>query len=89
MGYIPPHIEYKLSDGTVVTARMVADEVGISIVSSRTRLLKSDNPKIVFAKKRTAKYINRMGPKPRPKVEKYYNDLWNEQPMVRLMMRAI
>ena len=84
-----PYKQYKLSDGSFITTRQVADQVNISISAARTRLLKSDDPKIIFSQKRTTVYIKKAGRKPKAKQALYYNHQWIDQDMVRLMLRVI
>jgi len=84
-----PYKLYKLSDGSFITTRQVADQVNISISAARTRLLKSDDTKIIFGQKRTNVYIKKAGRKPKAKQALYYNHQWIDQDMVRLMLRVI
>ena len=76
---------YTLSDGQVITCREVADEIGISESAARNRLMKTNDPKKIFAPYSESNGGKRQS-KPTVKAKKL---LPYEEPMFRLAMKVI
>ena len=77
-------LTYELSDGQKVTARQVAEELGVTESAARNRLNRHTDPVLVFAPYNKAK-----GGKPRGKQKKEKVLLPYEDPMWRLALKSI
>ena len=77
-------LTYLLDDGQKVTARQVAEELGVTESAARNRLNRHTDPAKVFAP-----YNKSKGGKPRGKQKKEKVLLPYEDPMLRLALKTI
>jgi len=77
-------LTYPLDDGQIVTARQVAEHLGVTESAARNRLNRHTDPAKVFAPYNKAK-----GGKPRGKQKKAEKLLPYEDPMLKLLLKTI
>jgi transposase len=77
-------LTYPLDDGQTVTARQVAEHLGVTESAARNRLNRHTDPVKVFAPYNKAK-----GGKPRGKQKKEQKLLPYEDPMLKLLLKTI
>ena len=78
-------IIYKLDDGSEITSRELADQLGVTESAARNRLNRSRNPKLIFKP-----YNPRNGGKPRgSEKQKIIDAKLKEQELMKLALKTI